>query len=98
MGVEKKLLDLEKFYYTRNNMKTRTCKQLGGACDEALRAETFDGLAELSRAHGMKMFSEGDKAHVEVIEAMIKMMADPDKMQKWVDEKKALFASLDEES
>jgi len=55
-------------------MKTMTCKQLGGACDTVFQAETFDERAELSRAHGMAMFAEGEKAHVAVIEEMITLM------------------------
>ncbi|MBL1243373.1 MAG: DUF1059 domain-containing protein [Sulfurimonas sp.] len=78
-------------------MKTMTCKQLGGACDKVFQAETFDEMAELSRAHGMQMFSEGDKAHVAVIEEMIKLMTDPGGMQKWVENKKALFAAAPED-
>ncbi|MDQ7042457.1 MAG: hypothetical protein Q9M34_02895 [Sulfurimonas sp.] len=78
-------------------MKTMTCKQLGGACDEEFKAETFDEMAELSRAHGMKMFSEGDKAHVAVIEEMITLMNNPGGMQKWVENKKALFAACPED-
>ncbi|HIP20982.1 MAG TPA: DUF1059 domain-containing protein [Sulfurimonas sp.] len=77
-------------------MKTMTCKQLGGACDTKFTAETFEEMAELSRAHGMQMFSEGDKPHVVVIEEMIKLMTDPGGMQKWVDNKKALFAGAPE--
>jgi len=78
-------------------MKTMTCKQLGGACDTKFTAETFDEMAELSRAHGMKMFSEGEKAHVTVIEEMITLMNDPGGMQKWVENKKALFAAAPED-
>ena len=78
-------------------MKTMTCKQLGGACDKKFSAESFDAMAELSRAHGMQMFQEGDKAHVAVIEEMIAMMNKPEEMQKWLDDKKALFAALTED-
>jgi hypothetical protein len=30
-------------------MKTMTCKQLGGACDQAFHAETFEEMAEKSK-------------------------------------------------
>ena len=78
-------------------MKTMTCKQLGGACDKEFKAETFEEMAELSRAHGMEMFSAGDKAHVAVIEEMIALMTNPGGMQEWVDDKKALFAAASED-
>ena len=75
-------------------MKTMTCKQLGGACEKVFKAESFDEMAELSRAHGMQMFQEGDEAHVKVIEEMLVLMHDPEQMQKWLEAKKAEFAAL----
>jgi len=75
-------------------MKTMTCKQLGGACDKVFKAETFDEMAELSRAHGMQMFQEGDAAHMKIIQEMMTLMQDPEAMQKWLETKKAEFAAL----
>ena len=75
-------------------MKTMTCRQLGGACDKVFQAETFDEMAELSRAHGMQMFQEGDAAHMKVIQEMMTLMNDPDAMQKWLQGKKDEFAAL----
>ena len=75
-------------------MKTMTCKQLGGACDKVFKAETFDEMAELSRAHGMQMFQEGDAAHMQVIQEMLVLMNKPDEMQKWLETKKEEFAAL----
>ena len=39
------------------------CKQLGGACDKAFHAKTFEEMAELSKQHGMEMFQQQDSAH-----------------------------------
>ena len=75
-------------------MKTMTCKQLGGACDKVFQAETFDEMADLSRAHGMQMFQEGDAAHMKVIQEMMVLMNDPSEMQKWLDAKKSEFTAL----
>ena len=75
-------------------MKTMTCKQLGGACDKVFQAETFDEMAELSRAHGMQMYQEGDEAHMKVIQEMMVLMHNPEEMQKWLEGKKAEFAAL----
>ena len=47
-------------------MKTMTCKQLGGACDEAFSANTFDEIVNMSKNHGMKMFKQKDKRHLKV--------------------------------
>ena len=51
-------------------MKTMTCKQLGGACDEEFHAETFEEMVELSKKHGMEMFQKGDEAHIKVMKDM----------------------------
>jgi hypothetical protein len=39
-------------------MKTMTCKQLGGACNQSFTATTFDEIAALSKKHGMEMFKK----------------------------------------
>lgn len=75
-------------------MKTMTCKQLGGACDKTFQAETFEQMAELSKAHGMEMFQQGDKAHLEAMSAMSDLMKDPNAMQQWFADKRKEFDSL----
>jgi hypothetical protein len=75
-------------------MKTMTCNQLGGACDEEFTAETFDEMAELSRAHGQKMGEAGDAAHLEAMEKMKGLMKDPEAMQKWFEGKRQEFEEL----
>lgn len=37
-------------------MKTMTSKQLGGACNLAFHAETFEEMAKLSKQQGAEMF------------------------------------------
>jgi hypothetical protein len=39
-------------------MKTMNCRQLGGACDKEFHANTFEEIAELSKAHGILKGSE----------------------------------------
>lgn len=68
-----------------------TCKQLGGACDLELKANTFEELAELSKKHGMEMFQTGDAAHMEAMSMVMALMQDPQKMANWMDEKKKEF-------
>lgn len=75
-------------------MKTMTCKQLGGACDEPFSAETFDEIAQLSQAHGKAMFEQQDPAHLDAMQAMRKRMEDPEAMQGWMARKKAEFDAL----
>ena len=78
-------------------MKTMTCRQLGGACDEKFRAETFDEIAQRSKQHGMKMFQQGDRAHLEVMDRMKKLMTDPQTMQNLMESKRQEFEALPED-
>tara|TARA_Y100000310_G_C20457750_1_gene703860 strand:- start:90 stop:323 length:234 start_codon:yes stop_codon:yes gene_type:complete len=73
-------------------MKTMTCKQLGGACDEEFHAETFEEMGELSKAHGMEMFQQKDEAHLKVMKEM--KMKDSKVMQEWMQTKKKEFDSI----
>lgn len=78
-------------------MKTMTCRQLGGACDQAFHADTFDEIAELSKKHAAEMFQEGDKAHLKAMEEMRSLMQDPEAMRLWFENKKQEFDSLPEQ-
>lgn len=71
-----------------------TCKQLGGSCDLEFKAETFDEMAELSKAHGMEMFQKGDEAHMKAMQEMQGLMQSPEAMQQWFNDRKAEFDAL----
>lgn len=71
-----------------------TCRELGGACDTVFKAETFEEIAKKAKEHGMEMYQRGDAAHIEAMTAMSEQMSDPDSMQEWLDEKKAVFEAL----
>ena len=58
-------------------MKTMTCKQLGGACDQTFSANTFEEVASLSKEHGKKMFKINDAAHLEAMRSMQLLMETP---------------------
>jgi hypothetical protein len=75
-------------------MKTMTCKQLGGTCDEAFHADTFESMAEQSKKHAMDMFQKGDQAHLEAMNKMQAMMKTPDAMQAWFENKRKEFEYL----
>ena len=75
-------------------MKTMTCKQLGGACDLEFHAETFDEMAEMSKAHGTEMFEKKDPAHLKAMEDMMTLMSEPEKMQAWFARKQKEFEAL----
>ena len=75
-------------------MKSMTCRQLGGACEEVFSAETFEEIAELSKKHGSAMYQQQDTAHIEAMGIMQKLMQTPDAMQQWYKDKKAEFDAL----
>ena len=77
-------------------MKTMTCRQLGGACDKAFHASSFEEIAALSKAHAMEMFRAGDKPHLMAMEEMQRMMNAPGAMEAWFAEKRKMFDSSPE--
>ena len=77
-------------------MKTMTCKQLGGACDLAFHANTFEEMAEVSKKHGMEMFQKGDGDHLKAMNDMQELMKSPEAMGEWFDTKRKEFNALPE--
>ena len=75
-------------------MKSMTCKQLGGACGQVFEANTFEEMAEKSKAHGMEMFRKKDEAHLKAMEKMQKLMSHPDDMKEWFENKRKEFDAL----
>lgn len=73
-----------------------TCKQLGGACEMAFQGSSFDEIAAQSKKHGMQMFKEGDKPHLEAMQAMAAIMQSPAEMKTWMDNKRKEFDALPE--
>jgi hypothetical protein len=78
-------------------MKTMSCRQLGGACDEEFCASTFEEMAELSQKHGKEMHQKQDAPHLEAMQKMQALMQEPKKMQQWFDSKKSEFETLPED-
>jgi hypothetical protein len=78
-------------------MKTMTCRQLGGGCDQKFSAKSFDDIADLSRKHTMEMFQNGDKAHVDAITEMQKIMKSGG-LNQWMDRKRREFDSLPDDN
>lgn len=77
-------------------MKTMTCEQLGGACEKAFQAESFEEIGEMSKNHAMEMFQQGDEAHLKAGEKMKELMQNPDEMKGWFDSKRKEFDALSE--
>lgn len=76
------------------DMKTMTCKQLGGACDKEFTAATFNEIAAMSKQHGTEMFKAGDEPHLKAMNAMREMMHTEGAMEKWMAEKMKEFGAL----
>ena len=75
-------------------MKVMTCKQLGGACDLELRAETFEEIAELSKQHGVAMYQARDPDHLAAMQKMAELMKSPEVMSRWQADRRKEFDDL----
>ena len=78
-------------------MKTMTCRQLAGACDEEFHAETFEKMGELSRTHAMEMAAQNDKGHIAKMEEMKELMTKPEAIQEWFANAQKEFDALPED-
>lgn len=78
-------------------MKTMTCKQLGGACDQKLSASTFDEIAMLVSKHAREKVQQGDAAHIQAMNEMRSAMSSPEAVTAWMNEKRQAFESLSED-
>ena len=77
-------------------MKTMTCKQLGGACDQEFHANSFEEIANLSKQHGMEMFQKGDEEHLKAMSEMKELMKTPEAMNGWFENKRQEFNALED--
>lgn len=75
-------------------MKTMTCKELGGACNQKFSANTFEEITELSKKHGTEMYHKGDEAHLAAMGKMMELMENPEAMKQWLEEKRTDFDNL----
>jgi hypothetical protein len=78
-------------------MKTMTCKQLGGPCDEQLRGATADDVIKLQDQHLNQAVAAGDSSHQEALTAMKGRWKHPIKGMGWYKQAKADFAALPED-
>lgn len=75
-------------------MKTMNCKQLGGACDKEFHANTFEEIANLSKAHGMEMFQKQEKEHLDAMNKLQELMKNPEALTEWFESKRKEFEAL----
>jgi hypothetical protein len=78
-------------------MKTMTCKELGGPCNQEFHAETFDEMVEKSQQHGIEMAEKGNAEHITVMEKMREGMKDPEAVKAWVERVRGEFDTLPED-
>ena len=78
-------------------MKTMTCNQLGGACNEEFHANTFEEMKQMSQKHAHEMYKKGDEKHIKVMKEMMELMKNPKAMKDWMESKEKEFNALPED-
>ena len=77
-------------------MKTMTCKQLGGPCDEAHHGESADDVIHRQDQHLKDAVAAGDDAHSPALKDMKRRWRRPVSGLKWYNQAKKDFAALPE--
>jgi predicted small metal-binding protein len=72
-------------------MKSMTCRELGGACDQTFSANSFDEIALMVSKHARELVQQGDAAHINAMNAMRSSMTSPEAMNAWMEEKRKAF-------
>jgi hypothetical protein len=74
-------------------MKSMSCNQLGGACEQIFSGELFDDLAAQSQEHGREMLGANDGPHIAAMGKMMELMKSGE-MDSWMAARKAEFEAL----
>lgn len=69
-----------------------TCLELGGACEVAFSADTFEQISKLSQDHGRQMAAQSEPGHLNAMEEMMAIMSSGG-FESWYAQKEALFNS-----
>ncbi|MFN2464089.1 MAG: DUF1059 domain-containing protein [Candidatus Dormibacteria bacterium] len=77
-------------------MKTMTCREMGGPCGLAFRAETADEVIKAMDHHLKEAVSGGDHAHDAALKAMQGRWKNPLKGMGWYMKARKDFAALPE--
>ena len=75
-------------------MKTMTCQQMGGPCDQAFHGEKADDVINQQDQHLKDMVAAGDEAHVPANKDMRGRWKHPIKGMGWYKDTKKAFAAL----
>ena len=79
------------------SMKTMTCQQMGGPCDQAFQGENADDVINQQDQHLKDMVAAGDEAHVPANKDMRGRWKHPIKGMGWYKSTKKAFAELPED-
>ncbi len=75
-------------------MKTMTCRQLGGPCDEAFTGATADEVIKAQDAHLKAAVAGDDKTHSAALTEMVGRWKHPLRGMGWYRSTKKTFAEL----
>jgi hypothetical protein len=79
-------------------MKTMTCEQLGGPCEEKHAGTTADDMIKAQDRHLKAAVKAGDAAHVDARDAMKGRWRHPKQAMDWYSTAKRTFAALPEDN
>ena len=77
-------------------MKTMTCKQLGGPCEQVHHGSTADEVIKAQDSHLREMVAGGDAAHEPALKDMKGRWKHPIAGMGWYKQAKRDFAALPE--
>ena len=78
-------------------MKTMTCRQMGGPCDEAFHGNKADEVIHAQDSHLKEMVAGGDETHKDARKAMQGRWKNPIAGMGWYLRTKKAFAALPED-
>jgi predicted small metal-binding protein len=79
------------------NMKTMTCKQMGGPCGAAFRGDKADEVIKAQDSHLKDMVAGGDETHESALKNMQDRWKHPVAGMGWYRNTKKAFAALPED-
>ena len=78
-------------------MKTMTCKQMGGPCDNPFHGKTADEVIKAQDKHLKEMVAKGDETHRSALKSMQGRWKNPISGMKWYMRTKRAYAALPED-
>jgi hypothetical protein len=79
------------------DMKTMTCREMGGPCDTAFQGKTANDVIKAQDQHLKDMVAGGDEAHKDARKAMQDRWKHPIAGMGWYNSTKKAFAALPED-